>query len=106
MSSVLADELATDILANLDSWHRILDGIDLETLSNDIRKDLIAIIQKRLDKPVKKWRYFSVNLFGNAHDAVRQINDHPEWDVIAMSFNGENGMPGSVTLVVYRQEIP
>lgn len=54
---------------------------------------------------MKRWRYHSVNLLGNAHDAVKQINEHPEWDVIGMSFTGENGVPGSVTLVVYRIEI-
>ena len=50
-----------------------------------------------------RWRYHSVNLLGNAHDAVRLINEkHRDWDVVAMSMDGENGTPGSVTLVVYR----
>lgn len=46
------------------------------------------------------WDYLSTNLPGNLHDAARHINEHhPDWDVVAMHFNG-----GHHTVVVYRIE--
>lgn len=45
-----------------------------------------------------RWKYESTNLPGNFHSAALWIsNNHPEWDVIAMDFNG-----GHYTVVVYR----
>ena len=108
MSAVLAREIVNEIFADASGRSGVLDGIDRETL-DEIRNAWIVIAQKKLatkKKASKRWRYRSTNLLGNPHDAVYQINsDHPEWDVICMSFDGENGTPGSVTLVVYREEI-
>ena len=55
---------------------------------------------------MRRWTYGSENVLGNVHDAARYINEkHPEWDVVFMSPDGENGTPGSVTAVVYRIEL-
>jgi hypothetical protein len=47
-----------------------------------------------------KWKYHSENLGGNLHSAAKFISDnHPEWDVVAMSCSGFN------TVVVWREEL-
>lgn len=48
-----------------------------------------------------KWTYGSANLGGNFHDAANFITKfHPDWDVVAMDFTGNN------TVVVYRTAEP
>lgn len=48
----------------------------------------------------KTWIYSSQNIPGNLHEAALWLTcNHPEWDVVAMSFNG-----GGYTVVVYRIE--
>lgn len=45
-----------------------------------------------------KWTYRSENVPGNVHQAAYWVStNHPEWDVVAMSFND-----GLYTTVVYR----
>ena len=45
----------------------------------------------------QKWRYTSVNIGGDFHDAASYITErHPDWDVVAMA-------PSTYyTIVVYR----
>jgi hypothetical protein len=103
--SPLATRIVDKIFHDASDRSCVFGNIDRETL-DEIRNEWETIAQAQLQLSPKRWRYASTNLFGNAHDAVRQINEkHPEWDVICMSFDGENGTPGSVTLVVYREEI-
>lgn len=50
---------------------------------------------------MQKWHYHSENLGGNLHSAAQYISEqHPEWDVVAMSFNG-----GNYTVVVWREPL-
>jgi hypothetical protein len=45
-----------------------------------------------------RWHYHSFNVPGNFHQAAHWITEnHPEWDVVAMHFNG-----GNYTVVVHR----
>lgn len=52
------------------------------------------------NKPMKHWKYGSVNLGGNLHDVARFLNEfHPAWDVICVERAGSN------TVVLYRTEV-
>lgn len=45
-----------------------------------------------------KWVYRAMTVAGNIFEAVHFVSEfHPEWDVIAMEFNG-----GGYTVIVYR----
>lgn len=47
-----------------------------------------------------RWKYHSENFGGNLHQAAAWISaNHPEWDVVCMSFSGYN------TVVVWRERI-
>lgn len=51
------------------------------------------------------WQYYSENISGNLHDAVRYLNDylaqkHPEHEIVTLWSSGRN------SIVVYRIRFP